>query len=170
MKKIYAYMIAAISFLAIGIPVVSATPLTFPPSVSTAPATSTYSQIPVGTGTTTLTYDTFAPTAVPNFATDHAVLFIQDNASSTSSVLKISFQYSQNCVDWYSDFVNISTTTIPATVSQPFYWSYTSPITGTTSIILPFQTPTRCVRATFASTAGTSSVWAQITPEEQSFN
>ena len=74
-----------------------------------ASATSTLTYMTAGTATTTLTFDTGVGAAG---GADSAILNVQFTASSTSSVLNINYEYSQDNIDWYySDLSDQATTT-----------------------------------------------------------
>lgn len=165
MKKILASLIAL--FILVGVVgVAKANPIFFPPSVQTDNvATSTRAAATVTGPAVTLTFDAYG--AGQPKAGEGAVLLLQQTASSSSAVLGITFQYSQDGIDWYGDAYKLSTTTSTISINQVknYVWA-----PGTTAISLraiDLYTPTRYVRASITTTVGTSSVWAQIISEKQ---
>lgn len=136
----------------------------FPPTIMTATATSTLANIAPGVGTTTLLYDSYN-TGQP-FATENAVLMVLDTASSTSSVLKVALQYSQNGLDWYNDDINVVATSSLQTFNT-YTYTAVSTTASTSGFAIPVLTPTRYVRVIFSSTGATNSIFAQITPRRQ---
>lgn len=76
--------------------------LYFGTATSTSAATSTINFMTPGTGTTTLTFDAFAGYGVnTQYSPAYAVALIDFTGSSTSSILGIAAEYSQNGTDWY---------------------------------------------------------------------
>lgn len=169
MKKYkYAFIaLVAIFSLAVIARVASANGSYFISPVRTAAATSTLSVVGPGNGTTTLTYDSLALGST--YATDRASLLIQATASSSSSLLGIAVQYSQDGVDWYDN--DLAATTSPGSVtniSSANSYQLSGNSTASTSLkAISVPTPTRFVRAVFTSTVATSSIWAQFVPIRQ---
>lgn len=149
--------------LLLGATAAHATALIFPKTVQTATATSTTSFLTPGTGTTTLTYDSYQNGA--NRKADSATLLVQVQASSTSSVLGISMQYSQDGIDWYGDNLQTATTTTDISASNSYSWKAVS--TAQLNKAIPFLTPTRFTRAVISDTGANVSVWAQVIPAVQ---
>lgn len=162
--------------------VAHANPIRQAQTVQTATATSSFAFITPGTGTSTVTYDTFVngSTQMP----DKLALLIQFTASSTSSTLLTNIEYSNDGVDWYQKGIDdlLATTSAPVSLGNvPQYsWLFASStpglgaVSGTNnrdgrSIIL--NVPTRYVRAIFSMKIGgtNGSVWAQIVPQKQGY-
>lgn len=164
--------------LAIGTNIAKANPSYTALSVQTATATTTASFIGVGTGTTTLMYDSYTAsntcgaTTLANYTiADQATILTQLAASSTSSVLGIAVEYSNDCVDWYQDSVNVSTTTTPTALVNNLNavntFTWIAPSTATTSKAVLVKTPTRYMRVKYSLTGAAGAVWGQIIPAKQ---
>lgn len=167
-KLLLAGVGVAMLFTAFGlINVANANPLQFKPTVQTATATSSVAYMTAGTATSTLTIDSNAP-GQP-FVTDQMALLIQNVASSTSSILNIAIQYSQDGIDWYSDNGTVVATSTPFQIQVADTYTWTAAGTATTSKALFVRTPTRFVRAVFSVPAGAAAggVWAQWVPSRQ---
>lgn len=169
MKK---YIIAgAIVFLFSAFSIAHANPSFFSPTVQTSGtsvATTTVTYMSPGTATTTLTYDTY--TAGNTYKTNAAVLFTQLNASSTSSILNIALQYSQDGVDWYANNLTAgATTTATVSIAQSNSLTWTTPVSGANLKAVQIETPTRFVRAIYSIPigAGNGALWAQIIPNKE---
>lgn len=160
-----------------------ANPLSPTFSVSTATATTSPAYLTPGTGTTTLTYDSYIPSgAGVNTISNFASLLIQYNGSSTVSRLNVDIEYSDDGIDWYQDggtlANNYSTTTKPfdiTTVNQ-FSWLAASSTLGRTTTssatstrIITIRTPVRYTRAVFTAPIGTGSgaIWAKMSPAKE---
>lgn len=131
---------------------------------STAAATTTLSYIGIGTGTTTLAYDSMFT------GSDSAVLLTQFTASSTSSVLNIGVEYSQDGIDWYSDdlLTSLNSTTTPIkSIQVANTYSWTAAGTARTSKAIEIPTPTRYMRATYSMTGAAGAVWGSIVSKKQ---
>lgn len=151
-------------------------------STSTAPfnsATSSAVYIVAGTATTTTTFDSQADGGA---LADTAHLLLMMTGSSTSSILNVSFEYSDDNLNWFSDFTNFAATTslsVNLNLPKSYVWQYASSspnliggvaIGSTTSIpitrVFFVPTPTRYVRAILTvpglpTTVGQSQVWAR---------
>lgn len=132
--------------------------------VSTAAATTTVAYITPGTATTTLTYDSLFT------ASDQAVLFTQFAASSTSSVLNITAQYSQDGIDWYGDNLLVSTnsTSTPAKsiqIGNTYTWLAAGTATTSKAVFIP--TPTRYTRVQYSMTGANGAVWGSMVAKKQ---
>jgi hypothetical protein len=166
--------------------IASANPSHFLPTVKTAAATTTPNYLTPGTGTTTLTYDSYT-TSIPD-ALDSAVLMVQFTGSSTASTLNIAIQYSDGGDDYYQDgqgWANYASSTKTFDISQiyQYSWQYASTsraflfgsnVTGTSTDyrIIRIPTPTRFVRAVFTLPQGSlnGAVWAKWLPEQENQN
>ena len=163
-----------------------ANPSFFNGTVQTATATTTYAVIGSGLGTTTLIYNTYSnnsnatgtPTgSKPGLKADSIAFLVRDIASSSSAVLHITFEYSQNGTDWYQNYIPLSgfttaTSTNALGVPYNFTMTYASStlagaVNSVDTAILQIPVPTQDVRAVLTSTGATSSVWAQFVPTEQ---
>lgn len=132
--------------------------------VNTAAATTTVAYITPGTATTTLTYDSLFA------ASDQAVLLTQFAASSTSSVLNITMQYSQDGIDWYGDNLLVSTnsTSTPAkSIQIGNTYTWTAAVTATTSKAIFIPTPTRYTRVQYSMTGAAGAVWGSMVAKKQ---
>lgn len=137
--------------------------LIFPKTVQTATATSTTSFLTPGAGTTTLTYDSYQNG--PNRKADSATLLVQLQASSTSSVLGIKIQYSQDGIDWYGDNLQVATSSTNIATDNSYSWTAASTASLNKAIVFPV--PTRFSRAVFTDTGANASIWAQVVPAVQ---
>lgn len=169
MKKIVLYfgilgaMILSVVFIG-SVNKVGANPLSYVPIAATATATTT--QTMVGTNaTSTYTYDAYAAAgqARPSLG---ASLLLQETASSTSAVLAINFQYSEDGIDWYEDTYDLSvaTTSVPVNIKVNRTYVWTPGTTATSLRIIKINTPVRYTRVNFAATVATSSIWAHFVP------
>lgn len=142
---------------------VHANPFQFVPTVQTATATTSPAFIGVGTGTTTLIYDSFTQGQIK--AADKGVLLLQTAASSTSSVYAVSVSYSQDGIDYYQD--NTIATTTVTNVGTAQSYVFTAAGTATSSRALPLSFPTRFVKVTTSMTGAAGTAWEQILPQRQ---
>lgn len=94
-----------------------------------------------------------------NQAVNSISLFVQNAASSTSSVLNVRFQYSYDSIDWYDDEFLPPATSTPATVAVPLSYQWTALGTATSSKVLPSRMPMRYVRAIFTETGAAGAIW-----------
>lgn len=135
-------------------------------TVKSAASTTTVTYIVSGGNATTTPYDALNG----DNAADSAVLLTQFAASSTSSVLGIKIQYSQDGIDWYDDNLLESTnsTTSPTYSMQiPNTYSWTAVGTATSSKAIAVPTPTRYVRAVYTMTGAAGAVWNQMVVKKQ---
>lgn len=138
---------------------------------SNAIATTTVTYLVAAGASTTEVYDSYGGGVGEPNASDNAVLFTQFAASSTSSVLAIQLQYSQNAIDWYSDNLlqgGINSTTTPTYnlgTSNSYVW--TAAGTATTSKVLTVPTPVRYVRAVYSVTGANAAVYKVIIAKKQ---
>lgn len=144
-----------------------ANPAAFSTGVQTAAATTSPAYMGIGTGTSTLTYN--SSISGNPLKPDSSALLIQFAASSTSAVLNISIQYSQDGIDWYNDNIsnNVATTTIPINLSVASSYTWKAAGTATTGVIINVPTPTRYVRAVSSLTGAAGAVWEQFVPNKQ---
>ncbi len=163
MKKI-SIIIGVAAILAIT-GIVSANSSFFLPNTPTAAATTSLSYMGIGTATTTLSYDSFQGGQYR--ATDKTAVLVQFVASSTSSVLGVDVQYSQDGIDWYSDNVNTATTSISQVLDTSNRYTWKASGTATSSKIFTISTPTRYFRAVFSMTGAAGGIWAQFVPQRQ---
>lgn len=179
-KKIIAGIIALIAVACAG--VAYANPSYFAGSVSTNnAASSTPAFLSNGVATSTLTYDSFVPTTkTPSFKTERATMLVQFAGSSTSAVLGINLEFSQDGIDWYrNDIIDtnqISTTSqsININPTNSYALTYANETRGgqagtyaTSTRALTISTPTRYVRAIFTATGANGTVWATIIPVKE---
>lgn len=157
------------------------------PSVSTnncgtaMTATSSFNYISLGLGTTTAVMDT-ENCGYSQYGTDVATLLTQVTATTTSGVLTIAVDQSQDGVDWYG--VGAATSTA-ATVTQVVNGVYNYVVATSTAdmgatastsiqnISLTFNTPLRYIRARYYILSGTNSgaklaIWPQWVAKKQS--
>lgn len=164
--------------------VVHANPSYFAPQAKTALATTSPAYILPGTATSTVTYDSFNTDGTNEssgpqnpIAANSATLLVQFTASSTSSVLNVAIERSDDGIDWYQDNLSALATTTPAQnigVPTSYTWTYaTSTIGGVVNPTnrlgksLFIQTPTRYTRAVFTAVGANSAVWAQFVPTKE---
>lgn len=172
-------------------------------TAQSAAATSTRTYLSPGAATTTLVYDAYESagtnqtnngnTNLPN----RLSLVIQEDASSTSSVLNIAIEHATVCnlnvnittsltaCDWYQDDVLTSsgaflgTTTNPADISSPltFKWTFASSTLGgdasassSASKVITVPVTSRYTRAVFTNTGARLGIWAQFVPMKERGN
>lgn len=182
-------LIAAIVAISFGAASVYANPSSIATTAQTATATTTLSYMTIGAATTTLVYDSYLnrPTTA-----DSAIMLVQFTASSTASVLGISYEYTNggpgldclgapNTCDWYRDntMISVNATTSQAfsvTVPNSYSWTFASSSQGGGNVAatnnralktLTIPTPARYVRAIFTATGTPSAIWAQIGPKKE---
>ncbi len=146
-----------------------ATPLYFVPTTQLAAATSSVTYLISGGNATTTSFDAYA--GGQPYAIDKGVLLLQTAASSTSSVLNVTFQYSQDNIDWYGDdlfTITNASTTQPYTISSNVSYSWTAAGTATSSKALNVNFPTRYVRAILSQSGAAGALWWQFVPQRQS--
>lgn len=118
-------------------------------------------------------YDSF--NGDPN-AADSAVLLTEFEASSTSSVLGIRFQYSAgganlDCVaapttcDWFDDNLVSATSTTNISSANSYTWVAASTATTSKAIVMP--TPTRYVRAVYTMSGAAGAIWNSMVIKKQ---
>lgn len=168
MKNKIIIAIASLAAVFTGAAVIAhANPSFFYAPTSTAAATSTVSQIIPGVATTTVLFDSYA-TGRP-YALDSATLFLQTTASSTSSIVNIAYQFSQDSIDWYdNDLVPASSTPSIVQIQGTNSYSWTALNTARNSKAVNLPTPTRYVRAVISAAGANSFIWASIIPKQQS--
>ncbi len=163
-------------------PSVYANPSIFSPTVQTSSATTTVNFMSAGNATTTLTLDTYYPNTIGSYtkSTD-AILLMQFAGSSTSATLNGTVEYSQDCIDYYSDnYVTASTSpTNSLQINNTFSWLFASTTIGggkvsaalsaTSTKAIRIYTPTRCVRVVLTQPVGSASgaIWAQLVPNRE---
>lgn len=160
--------IALATLALISAPFAHASTLQFTPQVQSAVATTTLTFIASGGSATTTALDAFAQGQIR--AIDQGVLLWQNTASSTSTVVGVTTQYSQDGIDWYSDDLSLPTL---ATTSQPF--SINTPVSFTlkaagTAVALHatlVRFPTRFIREVFSVTGAADAIWWQFIPLRQ---
>lgn len=188
MNKFYRILasLTAVALLALPMGTAYANPLQTTSAPVTATATTTLTFMTPGTATTTLTYDSNQVLGTNQrndgntYSTDSAVLLTQLNASTTSTVLKVGIEYSNDGIDWYAD--NLQTITnattsqaLIVTTANSFTWTFASTTpnggavgntnTSYKAVIIP--TPTRFVRVFYSVTGANAAVWGTIIPRKQ---
>lgn len=182
MKKNYKKIIAsAIILLGIlgGVNYAHANPSGFGATQQTSSATTSPVYLTPGTGTSTLTFDSYGGSSSPALAlkNNDAFALLRFAGSSTASVLGINAEYSQDCIDWYSDSLVTAPTTTAVNslnVNNSMSWTFASSTVGgkglnattgaTSTKAIRLQTPTRCMRLVFSITGGNGALWGQIVP------
>ena len=172
MKKIIFLLSIVLSSLIVGI--AFANPTYYSNISRTATATTTVSYMTPGVGTTSLVYDTYDPSIGTNRAADDLALLIQFTASSTSSILNINLEYSNDGVDYYQNRMGDKATTTARAALSPidsFEWKFSSSTPGLGGVpsnnnrdnrIVSVHSPTRFVRVIFSTPIGAANggVWA----------
>lgn len=172
-------IVSCVVALTVGAVAVHANPSFFSPQAMSATATSSPAFLGVGTATTTMVYDSYnlngTNQAVVNdpTAAEAATLVMQFTGSSTSAVLNVNIEYSQDNVDWYQDNLE-ATTSGPFSITQPdtYTWTYAASNVGGVPVTrvgkaISIVTPMRYVRAVFSMTGANGSVWGAFIPEKQ---
>lgn len=139
-------------------------------NLSNAVATTTVTYLTAAGASTTETYDSYGGGVGEPNASEKAVLFTNFAASSTSSVLAIKVQYSQNGIDWFDDNLMESTnsTTTPLYnlgTSNSYTWTAIGTATSSKTITIP--TPTRYVRAVYSVTGANAAVYKVIIAKKE---
>lgn len=146
-----------------------ANPLFFFPVTQSAAATSTLTILANGASATSTAVDSYGIPGQP-LALNKGTLLIQDTASSTSSVLNIAFQYSNDNLDWYSDDLTSQTATttgaINVSAANSFNWTAAGTVTALKSLTVSF--PTRYVRAIFTESGAAAGIWWEFVPQRES--
>ena len=162
----------------------------------TASATSTLVFLRPGAATTTLVYDSQQSDGTNQtnngntYLTDEATLLVQFTASSTTSILGIGFEYSNDVgcgaapttCDWYkNNLINplaLSTTTTTIGLQTPitYSWTFASSSVGGVGVtssnnrdtkVISVPTPMRYVRAVFTVSGANGAVYAQFLPKKE---
>lgn len=154
-----------ITLCAIFAVVAQANPVFLPPTVQTSVATSTQAQATVTNTPVTLIFDSYQ-VGHPTVA-EGAALLLQETSSTSAATISVTFQYSQDGIDWYGDDYKVATTTNPIGINAVKSMLWSPGTTATSSRIVDFYTPIRYTKALISTTVGTSSVWAQIVPQKQ---
>lgn len=158
------------------------------PGTSTAPTASTsvsYMSSGVGT-TTTQALDAYA--GGNSMKVESAALNVQFTGSSTSAVLLVQIEASQDNKDWYPvtimTGIGIATTTNDLTLNSRESYTLTAaatttlaglPVATSTGLVVGLMTPRmliiptqeRYTRAVFSVTGANGGVWAEIVPVRQ---
>lgn len=169
MKK---YIISAV-FVFLGVfglvSFVSANPLFVALGIKSATATSSQTAIAGGaTNSSWLVFDAYSnnSTIIP----DRATLLLQATAaSSTASVLNLTFEYSNDSIDWYGDLVNahLASTTQALDAKAVRTYTWTLGTLATSSRAINFTPSSRYTRVIASSTTATTSIWGEIVPIKQ---
>lgn len=182
--------IAAAGALAFGVLCVGGIALAssyFSGTVQTASATSTPAYMTPGTATSTLVYNTYTntnvATATPTTSNvskaEKLALVGQFQGSSTAAVLHIAYEYSQDGLDWYQNYLPIggySTTTQALTftaadsIAIPFASSTYNGIStkiDNDRFIVEVPIPTKDVRVVVTLTGANGAFWGQLVPVKQ---
>lgn len=161
-----------------------ANPSIFPSHSScvTAVSTTSISYMTAGTATTTLTCDSYTlQVGQPdNYAINSAVLATQYSASSTASILNMTYEYSNDGIDWYSNDLSAQATTSPVQniqTAQSFTWPFASSTpngsspagTNLSKKVVTLPVPSRYVRVVYTVPVGAAAggIWAEILPERE---
>lgn len=157
-----------------------AMPSFFPTNASSAVATTTLNYFTPGTATTTIVYDVYSlagtnQTSSGNrYAADKATLLLQFTASSTSSVLVSTVEYSMDGIDWYQNNTETyAAGAIAVAIPNTYTWTFAS--TTSNGLIqltknnkaITIATPTRFVRVVLSMTGANGAAWAAIQPMKQ---
>lgn len=139
----------------------------FLPTITTATATSSpaYLSTSGANASATTTLDAYT-NGVPR-AADKATILVQYVASSTSSVFTSRVEYSQDGIDWYSDSINVSTTSSAVNIASTRTYTFTAPVAGTSSKAFTVQTPTRYMRVVHTVAGAAGAAWTQIVPTRE---
>lgn len=161
-------------------------------TAQSAAATSTQLQLRAGFATSTVVYDSYEQYGTNqvnsgNVTFPNSVAIVVDGiASSTSSVINIACEYSENYNgttqngDWYNnELVTASTTNAGAQMIQvpnSFGFTFASSTVGGAGLsgtntrfqkVVQCQVPTRFVRAVVTNSGQPATVWVQIIPLKQ---
>lgn len=170
---IFALVFAVLIGFLIPLTHANANPLRFPASAVSATATTSPTFLTTAATSTIVTFDTYSQTGVVGAggstqAADKAALNIQFAASSTSSVLLTTLEYSQDGIDWYTDDAITPASPTLFNISSPNVYSWTAAGTATSSKTIIIPTPERYVRAKMSISGAAGAVWAQIVSQKQS--
>lgn len=134
---------------------------------TTAAATSSVAFVAIGGPTFTFQVDNpnFSSGKIANVSTiDAQSLYVQAAASSTTSVITVTPQYSNNNVDWYSlGSAGAATALGVITVASSTVYSWQPGTTATTSMV--FKLPDVQAfheRFVFGTSAGSSTIYAEV--------
>lgn len=149
-------------------------------STSDHNATTTYSYLTPGTGTTTIVYDTQQSNGTNQtnngntYATDKVTFLEYVAASSTSSVFVTNFEYSQDGTSWYADSTNVfAAGAIAIATPNSYTYTYASTTPGggaalsnsnTGARAITIDVPTRYVRAVMSITGVNGAVHGRFVP------
>jgi hypothetical protein len=154
-------LIALIGAVIVELPVLVKAATSYVSVQTTAVATTTVSYITAGTATTTYQFDGLAAGKVQEMGeVDQEALYLQVAASSTSAVILITPQFSNNNVDWYG-YGQTGTTNV-ATTSATIYWTPSTTATSTQVFNLPFV-PARHERVLIGASGANVAVYAEVT-------
>lgn len=155
-----------------------ANPSYFSTGVKTDTETSSVDYLTPGTGTTTLTYDTYVSGQTTK--ADSAALLTQFAGSSTAAILGINLEYSQDGIDWYKDNLDLGATTtqsVSLNTAKSYSWNFASSTVGggvvtnangaTSTKIFTVKTPTRYIRAIYTITGANGAIWATLIPSKE---
>lgn len=165
----------------VGATVAFANPSFFSTGVSTNNAASTTpAYMTPGTATsTTPVYNAYGTTASQKFAANSAGLLQRFCASTTSTVLKTTVEYSADGIDWYANFVfdpsQTGTTTIARVITTPYSLTQqfassslqqgaTAANNQCTTIATTIPTPFQYIRVVSTVTGANGSIWNQLVP------
>ncbi len=138
---------------------------------ATSISTSSLSYMTPGTATTTATCN-IAKAGLGTDVFDETALVVNFTASSTSSVLGIALEYSNNGIDWHQDNLTLDAAAgASEAIATPnsFSWTYASTTVGGAAVssnlnrtakILRVNTPSQFVRAVFSITGANGGVHA----------
>lgn len=163
-------------------PIASANPSYIANTAQTSSATTSPAYATPGTGTSTVPYNAYSQTTSGGLTqkADTATLGVQFFASSTATILGITYEYSYDGIDWYRDFTfdRDNSTTTSQTLSQKnrislaFASSTVAELApasnaNRSTYLFTVPTPTPYVRAVFTFTGGNGAVWAQFFPSKE---
>lgn len=146
----------------------------------TSTATTTLAYLNAGTATSTLVYDSYEQSGTNetnsgNITIPNTVaLAIQGVGSSTSAVLNVTCEFSDDNVDWYQNEIFPATSTGPIVINTPVSFTYTnasSTIGGVVATgfkkLVQCPVPLRFVRAIIGNTGAGVGIWAAFIPTKQ---
>lgn len=185
-NKIIAFIAGALALFG-GAGIAFANPFYFGPTVQTSVATSTPVYMTPGNATTTLVYnsstDSTNPTAVSTktnaVKADSVTFLFALTGSSTVSVANVTFEFSNDGIDWYQNELPIfgySTTsqtfvpTTPLSMNLQFASTTVGGAAGTSAvdrIAVTVPVPTKDVRAVVTLKGANAAVWQQFVPIKQ---
>lgn len=158
----------------------SANPLYVSSKASTAIATTTVVYQGTGTATTTLVYDSYESSGTNqqnngNITVPNTIaLAIQGTASSSSAIINIACEYSDDGIDYYQNEIFPATTTNPINISVPntFTFGVASSTVGGVAFngykkLFTCPVPTRFVRAIITNTGAQIGFYSSFLPLKQ---